>query len=339
VREALQAKYSNIDSEGRGQQTFDTRVLVHVLAAIETAWLDALGRKEAVPVSVILADLVGAKARDYAEVNGYLFINADVSGTCLDYAPEIGREGWEGIRALPTPDVESFVRLAKAAHQRYGFKFWKLKGGVLHPEVEGDFVAAAYDCVGGDWTLDPNGGWSVKAAIPLIKRLQAKGCLKYIEDPVNGLENMVKTFAASGVPQASNMVGTDWRSLVEALGRGAVQYPLADPHFWGGPQSGLEVIRAIMNAGGRAGVHSNNHGLVSLATVIHMMAASPKGVLAADTHFIYTRDDDPVVSKLEIRDGMVLIPSDTIGLGVTLDLVKLKAAVRVAESLGTGGPK
>lgn len=335
VCDDLAARYGELDRGGRGLQSFDTRVLVHVLAAVETAWLDAYGKQQAAPVAAILGDRFGVKPREYAEVNGYLFIIADVAGTSLDYAPERGTEDWRCVRHLPTPDPAAFARAARAAHARYGFKYWKLKGGVLPAETEADFVEAAFGAVGGDWTLDPNGAWSVETAVPVIQRLRTKGCLKYIEDPCRGLENMAACHVATGVPQASNMVGTDWPSLFEAIGKKAVQYPLADPHFWGGPWSGLEVIRAVTRAGCRAGVHSNNHGLISLATVAHMMAASPSTVLAADTHYIFTRHDDPVVSPLRIADGAVEIPPGTVGLGVELDLPKLDAAAAQAERLGT----
>lgn len=335
VREALKSRYADLDQGGRGDQTFDTRVLVHVLAALEAAWLDALGKHEGVGVSAILGERFGVKPRNFAEVNGYLFFVADTTATDLDYQAESKCSGWETIRHTPAVDADGVIRHAKAAYERYGFRYWKLKGGVFSPDVEAEIVEKAYQAVGGEWTLDPNGAWSVEESIRVINRLKASGALKYIEDPSKGLENMAAVYAATNVPQASNMVGTDWPSLFEAVGRKAVQLPLVDPHFWAGPWAGLEVVRAINHAGCRAGVHSNNHGLTSLATVAHMMAAAPLDQLASDTHYIFTRDDDPVSSKLEIKGGQILLPNDTVGLGVEIDRGKLMLAIDAAKKLGT----
>jgi L-alanine-DL-glutamate epimerase-like enolase superfamily enzyme len=37
---------------------------------------------------------------------------------------------------------------------------------------------------------------------------------------------------ATGLPTATNMIATDWRELGHAIRAGAVDIPLADPHFW-----------------------------------------------------------------------------------------------------------
>jgi len=326
-------------NEARGDKTHDTRVLVHALAAIETAWLDALAQRHRMSLADLLASKSGSRARPGATVNGYVFLVADTVGSGLDYET-LDIPGWKGIRTQPALDEVSFVRLVKAAYEEYGFKYWKLKGGVLDGMVEAKLVEAAYRAVGGEWTLDPNGAWKIPQALQIIRYLADRGIIKYIEDPVRGLLAMKALFKLTKIPQASNMVGTDWKSLFEAVGQGAVQRPLADPHFWCGPMSGLEVIRALINAGCMPGVHSNNHGLTSLAAVIHMLAAIPEHLahmlLAADTHFIHTREDDPVVSEMRIRDGAVMIPRDCQGLGVTLHEAKLWRAERKAEELGTG---
>lgn len=67
------------------------------------------------------------------EMLGYLFYIVDRNKTGLPYlsAPE-AKDDW--ARQALTPDV--IVRLAETAYERYGFKDFKLKGGVLAGEEE-----------------------------------------------------------------------------------------------------------------------------------------------------------------------------------------------------------
>ena len=66
MREAFAAR----DSEGRGLQTFDLRVAIHAVTAVECALLDLLGQFLNVPVAALLGD---GQQRDSVAVLGYLF--------------------------------------------------------------------------------------------------------------------------------------------------------------------------------------------------------------------------------------------------------------------------
>ena len=80
-----------------------------------------------------------------------------------------------------TPD--SIVRLAEAAHERYGFNDFKLKGGVLRGEDEVAAVTAIHERFPqARVTLDPNGGWSAEGRHPADARCAATS-LAYAEDP------------------------------------------------------------------------------------------------------------------------------------------------------------
>ncbi len=132
---------------------------------------------------------------------------------------------------------EAIVRLAEITHERYGFRDFKLKGGVLSGDAEIESVTAiASRFPKARVTLDPNGAWSLEEAIRLCK---GRGdVLAYAEDPCgaeqgySGREILAEFRRATGLPTATNMVATDWRQLSHAIQLQSVDIPLADPHFW-----------------------------------------------------------------------------------------------------------
>jgi glucarate dehydratase len=132
---------------------------------------------------------------------------------------------------------DAVVRLAEAARARYGFRDFKLEGGVL-PAADGEkaVIALAGRFPDARITLDPNGGWLLADAVKTCRELT--GVLAYAEDPVgpegtfSGRGVMAEFKRATGLPTATDMIGTDWRELGHAIRANAVDIPLADPHFW-----------------------------------------------------------------------------------------------------------
>ncbi|VDZ52477.1 Glucarate dehydratase-related protein [Serratia odorifera] len=114
---------------------------------------------------------------------GYLFYIGDRQQTDLPYlAGESGRHPWYQLRHRPAMDSAAIVELAAAAQDRYGFKDFKLKGGVLPGEQEIDAVCQlAKRFPEARITVDPNGAWLLDEAIALCKGMQ--GVLAYAEDP------------------------------------------------------------------------------------------------------------------------------------------------------------
>ena len=62
--------FADRDAGGRGLQTFDLRVAIHAITALEAALLDLLGQFLNVPVAALLGD---GQQRDAVEMLGYLF--------------------------------------------------------------------------------------------------------------------------------------------------------------------------------------------------------------------------------------------------------------------------
>jgi glucarate dehydratase len=338
VLSALRSRFGDRDAAGRGRQTFDERVTIHAVTAVEAALLDLLGQLLGVPVAALLGE---GRQRRSVDVLGYLFYVGDRRKTPLPYAgaPEAA-DPWHRLRHEEALTPEAIVRLAEAAEARYGFRDFKLKGGVLPGEREMEAVAAlASRFPRARITIDPNGAWSLEEAIRLCRGQHH--VLAYVEDPCgaeggfSGREVMAEFRRATGLPTATNMIATDWRELAHALQSNAVDIPLADPHFW--TMQGSVRVAQICHAWGRTwGSHSNNHFDISLAIYAHVAAAAPGPITAIDTHWIWQEGQRLTKEPLRIVDGRVEV-EDRPGLGVEIDDAEIEKAHELYEAHGLGG--
>ena len=337
VLRQVQQRFADRDAGGRGLQTFDLRTTIHAVAAIESALLDLLGQHLEVPVAALLGE---GQQRDAVEMLGYLFFIGDRRRTDLPYAgdPDAG-DDWLRLRHEAALTPEDLVRLADAAHARYGFNDFKLKGGALKAEVEVEALRALHERFPqARVTLDPNGGWLLKDAIRLMRDM--RGVLAYAEDPCgaedgfSGREVMAEFRRATGLPTATNMIATDWRQMVHALSLQSVDIPLADPHFWTLAGS-VRVAQACRDWGLTWGSHSNNHFDVSLAMFTHVAAAAPGRVTAIDTHWIWQDGQRLTREPLQIRGGLVQVPKKP-GLGLELDMAEVEKAHQLYRQHGLG---
>ena len=78
----MRRAFADRDAGGRGAQTFDLRVTVHAVTAVESALLDLLGQHLGVPVAALLGD---GQQRDRVQALGYLFFVGDRTKTDLAY--------------------------------------------------------------------------------------------------------------------------------------------------------------------------------------------------------------------------------------------------------------
>ncbi|MGZ5714259.1 MAG: glucarate dehydratase [Caldimonas sp.] len=335
--QTVQRQFADRDSGGRGLQTFDLRTTIHPATAIESALLDLLGQHLGVPVAALLGE---GQQRDAVEMLGYLFYIGDRDKTDLPYAREADAgDAWSRLRHEKAMTTEAIVRLAEAAHERYGFDDFKLKGGALRAEEEIEAIVALHERFpSARVTLDPNGGWWLKDAIRLMRDM--RGVVAYAEDPCgaeegfSGREVMAEFRRATGLPTATNMIATDWRQLSHALALQSVDIPLADPHFWTMAGS-VRVAQTCRDWGLTWGSHSNNHFDVSLAMFTHVAAAAPGRVTAIDTHWIWQDGQRLTREPLRIRGGLVEVPKKP-GLGIELDPVEVEKAHRLYRRHGLG---
>ncbi len=329
--------FADRDAGGRGLQTFDLRIAIHAVTALESALLDLLGQHLEVPVAALLGD---GQQRDEVEMLGYLFFIGDRHRTDLGYRDESAADdAWFRVRNEEAMTPERIVRQAEAAYERYGFKDFKLKGGVLRGEEEVAAIRAlAARFPDARVTLDPNGAWSLDEAIGLCRDLH--GVLAYAEDPCgaengySGREVMAEFRRATGLPTATNMIATDWRQMSHTVQLNSVDIPLADPHFWTMAGS-VRVAQMCSDFGLTWGSHSNNHFDISLAMFTHVAAAAPGRVTAIDTHWIWQDGQHLTREPLKIVGGKVAVPQKP-GLGVELDWDALRKAHALYKEKGLG---
>jgi glucarate dehydratase len=337
ILNAMRTRFAERDAGGRGLQTFDQRVTIHAVTAVEVALLDLLGQFLGVPVAALLGE---GQQRDRVEMLGYLFFVGDRTKTNLAYRAEPdAKVEWFRLRHDEALTTDAVVRLAEAAHAHYGFNDFKLKGGVLAGEREIETVTAlAERFPKARITLDPNGAWSLDEAIRLCRGMH--GVLAYAEDPCgaergfSGREVMAEFRRSTGLPTATNMIATDWRQMGHAIALQAVDIPLADPHFWT-MQGAVRVAQMCRDWGLTWGSHSNNHFDVSLAMFTHAAAAAPGTITAIDTHWIWQDGQRLTREPLQIKDGVVAVPQRP-GLGIEIDLDRLEKAHALYQAHGLG---
>jgi len=337
VLNSMRKRFGDRDAGGRGNQTFDLRVAVHAVTAVEAALLDLLGQFLGVPVAALLGE---GQQRDSVEMLGYLFYVGDRKRTDLAYREEPGAKvDWFRLRHEEALSPEAIVRLAEATREHYGFNDFKLKGGVLSGEAEVEAIRALHERFpDARITLDPNGGWLLKDAIRLTRDLH--GVLAYAEDPCggegiySGREVMAEFRRATGLPTATNMIATDWREMGHAIQLQSVDIPLADPHFW--TMQGSVRVAQMCDAWGLTwGSHSNNHFDISLAMFTHVAAAAPGKITAIDTHWIWQDGQRLTKQPFEIKGGHVPVPKKG-GLGVEIDMAQVEAAHRLYKEKALG---
>ena len=323
---------AHLDSKGeedvRGNQTFDLRTGVHVITAIEAPCLDLLGKQLGVPVCELLGD---GQQRDKVRMLGYLFFVGDRNKTDLPYDSEPDSDcAWYRLRHEEALTADKIVEMALATKEKYGFKDFKLKGGVLAGNEEMDVIRAMKKALpDARIDLDPNGGWLLEEAVEYVKGME--GILTYCEDPCgaegvySGREIMSEFRRRTGIPTATNMIATDWRQVGHSLESQAVDIILADPHFW--TMSGsVRVAQMCHDFGYTWGSHSNNHFDISLAMFTQVGAAVPGEYNALDTHWIWQEGLERLTKEpLQIVDGCVEVPKKP-GLGIEVDLEQVKKA-------------
>lgn len=324
-------------NNGEGLQGLDLKNLKFVVrseAAVECAMLDLLGQYMELPVCELLGD---GRQRDEVTMLGYLFYVSDKNKTDLPYLDESNStDPWFRLRRKEMVTPEAIVEQALTLQKKYGFRNFKLKGGVFEGKEEIKAVRALKEALPeARINIDPNGAWSLDEAINLTKDLH--GVLTYAEDPCgpekgfSSREIMCEYKNATQHMVATNMIATDWRQFYHAVSLRSVDIVLADPHFW--TMNGSVRIAQVLNDWGLTwGSHSNNHFDISLAIFAQCAAAAPGNITPVDTHWIWQDGQELTKHPYKIEDGVIKV-GNAPGLGIELDMDKVAKAHELYMSL------
>jgi len=308
-------------------------------AGIELACLDACARA----TGRRLCELVGGPVRDSVEFAAYVFYRYAADHPVVLSDPHLVDPRGRGDRALDSwgevRSPESMAALAARFRDRWGFRVFKLKGGVLAPDVERETMKALAAHLGRDALLriDPNGRWKLETAIRVGKEL-GQLPLEYYEDPVQGQAAMAQVRRETGLKMSTNMCVTSFAHIPEALRLKPIDVLLCAHHYFGGFAGCLALGPISRAAGWTLSQHSNNHAGVTMAAMIHLAASIPELTLASDTHYPWLIEGTDIIEgeSLTIHGGRMAVPAGP-GLGVSLDADKLARAHEVYQKCGMRG--
>jgi glucarate dehydratase len=307
-----------------------------VYAGIEMACLDAAGRA----TGRRLCEMVGGPVRESVEFAAYLFYRYAADHPVILADPHLADSRGRGDRALDAwgevRSAESMAAMAARFRDLWGFRVFKLKGGVLAPEVERDSLIAMAERLGPEARLriDPNARWKTATAVRIGREI-ANLPMEYYEDPVQGQEAMAEVRRATGLKMSTNMCVTRFEHIPEAMRLNPIDVLLCDHHYFGG-FAGCQALGPIGRAAGwTLSQHSNSHAGITMAAMIHLAASIPELTLASDTHYPWLVDEFDIIEgpKFPIQNGAMAIPTGP-GLGVNLDRDKLARAHEVYQKCG-----
>jgi len=284
-----------------------------MLAALEFACLDIVGKALGVPVY----DLLGGKMRDEARFASYLFFTYPVDG----------REPYD----VRTP--EQLVACAAQLKEECGFTSHKLKGGVFHPDHELECFRALAEAFPEDTVrFDPNAAFSVEDALRFGHAIED---LKndYYEDPTWGLNGMRRVRESVNIPTATNTIVVNFEQLATNVLDPSVDVILLDTTFWGGIRPCVKAAGVCETFQTGIAVHSSGELGIQLATMVHLGAVLPNLSYAADAHYHHLADDIIVGGPMPYKNGAIKVP-DAPGLGVELDRDKLRQYSELYKELG-----
>jgi glucarate dehydratase len=289
-----------------------------VLAALEFACLDIIGKKWNVPVY----DILGGKLQSEVPFASYLFFRYGNPKT-----------GDGEVRT-----VDQLVAHAKDLKAKHGFTSHKLKGGVFHPEYELECYRAlaselGTDALSGDsFRFDPNAAWSTEQAIWFGQQIEDIRN-DYLEDPVFGLHGMRRTREKVRMPLATNTVVVNFEQLAANVLNTACDVILLDTTFWGGIRQCVKAAGVCETFQLGVAVHSSGELGIQLATMLHLGAVIPNLSFAADAHYHHLTDDIIKGGLMKYENGRIKVP-DGPGLGVEIDRDKLAEYSELYKRLG-----
>lgn len=272
-------------------------------AAVEFAAYDLAGRWLNVPVHTLL----GGKARDKVAITHSI-----------------------GLISIEEAKVEA----AKLAAE--GIKTIKVKIGV-DPARDVKMVAAVREAAGEamEICVDANEGYKTPGEAVQTVRQMEKYRLKYVEQPVMGIERIAEVGRRIDAPVMADESAWNAHDAIQIIQNGGIQIVSIYTTKAGGLYKAMEVGAVCRAAGIICNVNGSiETGIGNLANV-QVAAASPAATLSCvipistpaeaqhgQVGGIYYKDD-LLVEPMQVVGGAVVVPSGP-GMGIDVDLAKVE---------------
>jgi muconate cycloisomerase len=272
-------------------------------AAVEFAFYDLTGRWLGVPVHMLL----GGRARSRVPVT-------------------------HSIGLISIEEAEKEAALVAAE----GIKTIKIKIGV-DPKRDVEIVKAVRAAVGDevDICVDANEGYRTPGEAVCAVREMEKQRLKYVEQPVMGIERIAEVARAIDSPVMADESAWNAHDVLQINERRAAQIVSIYTTKPGGLYKAMEVAAVCRAAGIVCNVNGSVETGVGNLANIHLAAAAPAVTLSCVVPVstptawqkgqiggIYYRDD-LIAEPMQLVDGAIEVPTGP-GMGINVDLDKIE---------------
>jgi L-alanine-DL-glutamate epimerase-like enolase superfamily enzyme len=263
------------------------RTLSLVLAGIEMACWDAMGKYLGQPIST----LFGGAIKDSFASMYYVQTQGDLEAM-VQQAKEAVERGFETIYFKVGIDEERDIELVRRVREAIGF--------------------------GPKLRVDANEVWSPGTAVRILRRM-APYAIEYIEQPVSmfDIDGLCHVRQASGVAVGANQSSWGEHAILEIIRKNAADVIMSDPHQEGGLLPTKKILGICEMAGLPFVNHAFNATTMTLTAHMHVMATSGSTVLAIQGHPDFLADDY-VTEPLDYAGGTLEL-KDRPGLGLELD--------------------
>jgi muconate cycloisomerase len=298
-------------------------------------------------IGVETANLVELHARMDATIRGYPYSKAAVEFAAYDLAgrwlnvPVHTLLGGRARDRVPVTHSIGLISIDEARSEvakvvREGIRTIKVKIGV-DPERDVAMVSAVREAAGEatEICVDANEGYRTPGeAVQIVRRME-KNRLKYVEQPVMGMERIAEVGRRIDAPVMADETAWNAHDSVQIVQNGGIQIVSIYTTKAGGLLKAMEVGAVCRAAGIICNVNGSiETGIGNLANV-QLAAASPAVTLScvipvstpAETQHgqvggIYY-NDDLLTEPMEFVDGAIVVPSGP-GMGIEVDLKKIE---------------
>jgi muconate cycloisomerase len=232
------------------------------------------------------------------------------------------------------PIAEAEKEVAKVAAE--GIKTIKIKIGV-DPKRDIEIVRVIRNAVGDEVELcvDANEGYSTPGEAISTVRAMDKYRLKYVEQPVMGIERIAEVARAIDPPVMADESAWNAHDVIQISERRAAQIVSIYTTKPGGLYKAMEVAAVCRAAGIICNVNGSVETGVGNLANIHLAAAAPAATLSCVVPVSTPAEwqtgqvggiyylDDLITAPMKLVNGAIEVPTAP-GMGIDVDLAKIE---------------